>query len=243
MTLMKRFLLIIALCIPLLESCVIDNGDSSNYDNFHELVRITAESRLEYPIVMAETAMSVMAYDAMAPEDKVEMGYIYENVIKISDSKFQMDKFHSFILDTGGKSLENADALWTITVWGGSFDYRERECVFKLCRQDDSDGHMYRLVCEYEGYEPYEIYFSPVEDEEAYYSWEMDMSCRFTTTQGREVDLTTVGPFVRKVYRAAVPNERSSCVIMEGTVNMRVDGDALDYEYAGLISENTRYNF
>lgn len=238
---MKRCLIILALCTSLFNACVIDSSETSNYESLHEAVANEVDDRLVFPIVMAETALLIETYEGMAPEEKVDMGYIYRNVLKTGEGKYEMNAFYALALDTRGVPLDQPGAEWVISTQTSSFEYRNGNGYFILSKTG-SDNE-YRLVCEYDDSQSHEILFRAVADEEAYYSWEIEMDCYYTTPEGREVTMVTDGPVVRKVYRK-VPDLSLCSVLMDGSLTVDIkDHNVVRHYYDGEVSQNVRYDF
>ena len=255
---MKKNIIISALCAMSLNACVLNDSDTSNYHMFPQLVEFKAESRFEYPMVMVETAMSIEAFEAMSPEEKMTMGYIYDSALATGESRYKMNEFYGFTLDMYGMPLSEQNSEWVIKTDAGSFDRYFTQTTMRLSRTQGSD-YEYRLACDYKGYQSYEILFSHVDETPAegndvpYYSWIIEMSCNFTTDDGNEVTVKTLGPVTRKVYRA-VPGISDCYVVMKGALEVRFEGDSNDdgqlevfdvvkYEYHGERQYNEIYQF
>ena len=82
-----------------LNACVISHSDTSNYKFLPEVAEFKAESRLEFPMVMVETAMAIEAYQEMSAQEKVQMGYIYRSAISTGEGRYKMDRFYEYSLD------------------------------------------------------------------------------------------------------------------------------------------------
>ena len=85
------------------------------------------------------------------------------------------------------------------------------------------------------------------EDEEAYFSWKIEMKGSYATDEGRLMEFCTDGPVYRKVYRKNTEAEQSR-VWTEGRMLIKIhdrDGDMLDELVYDLKrdSENIYYNF
>lgn len=238
---MKRCLMILALCASLFNACVIDSSETSNYKFLDEAVANEVDDRFVFPLAMAETALLIDAYEGMTPEEKVGMGYIFRNLIKTGEGKYQMNGFYSLTLDTMGKSLNDPDLQWVIEAAPARYGNRIGGGHFLLSKGEADNS--YRLVCEYEGYQAYEILFRVVDDEYAYFSWEAEMECRYTTEEGREVTMITDGPVVRKVYRKN--SDDGDCnVMMIGNVTVDIkDHDVVRHCFDGVVRKNSRYDF
>lgn len=247
-----RNILISALCLVSFNSCRVDGPETSKYHLLSDLAEHKASSRLEFPMVMAETAMSIEAYEGMTAEEKLGMGYIYENLMKTGEGQFGMKDFYGFTLDMQGRSISEPGAEWFIKAYNGSFGRYVADFTMYFARQQDGE-YDYKLVCNHKGYPAYEVLFSEVEDDEAFYSWIMEVSTRFTTGEGRVVTISTAEPVSRKVYRAQ-PKDPQSYVMMKGALEISFEGDAdgdgtlelLDVvrcEYDGRKHPNERYNF
>lgn len=237
---MKRCLMILALCASLFNACVIDSSETSNYKFLDEAVANEVDDRFVFPLAMAETALLIDAYEGMTPEEKVGMGYIYSNLIWAGGGRYTMEGFNSFTLDTMGKPLDEQGAEWIIGTAGYRYGYSIIRGHFLLSKTAADE---YRLVCEYEGCQAYEILFRAVEDEEAYFCWEIEMECRYTTEQGYDVAMVTDGPVVRKVYRR-IPDVSRSKVMMSGNLTVDIkDHDCVRHRFDGELRPNSRYDF
>ena len=236
-----------------LNACVISHSDTSNYKFLPEVAEFKAESRLEFPMVMVETAMAIEAYQEMSAQEKVQMGYIYKSAVSTGEGRYKMDRFYEYSLDMNGKSISQPDAEWIIKTEAGSFDRYFTQTTMRLTRPDTPE-HEYRLVCDYKGYPSYEILFSSLAEEDgSYYSWIIEMSCSFTTDDGYVVTINTLEPITRKVYRA-VPDVSPCSVEMKGTLQIRFEGDrngdgqleeldVVKYVYDGNRRNNEIYQF
>ena len=233
--------MILALCASLFNACVIDSSETSNYGFLSDAVANEVDDRLVFPMTMAETALLIEAYEDMTPEEKVGMGYIYRNLIKTGEGKYKMNGFYSLTLDTMSKSLDENGTEWIIGTAADMYEHRIGGGHFLLSKAGADNE--YRLVCEYEGYQAYEILFRVVEDEDAYFSWEVEMECRYTTEEGREVTMITDDPVVRKVYRKN--SDDGDCnVMMLGNVTVDIkDHDVVRHHFDGGVRKNSRYDF
>ena len=237
---MKRCLMILALCTSLFNACVIDSSETSDYKFLNDAVANEVDDRFVFPMDMAETALLIEAYEGMTPEEKVGMGYIFRNLIKTGDGKYKMREFYSMTLDAMGKSMDEPDAQWVIEA---APMYGDRIGKGHFLLSEGEADNSYRLVCEYEGYQAYEMLFRVVEDEDAYFSWEVEMECRYTTEEGREVTMITDGPVVRKVYRKN--SDDGDCnVMMLGNVTVDIKGhDVVRHHFDGEVRKSSRYDF
>lgn len=237
---MKRCLMILALCASLFNACVIDSSETSNYKFLDEAVANEVDDRFVFPMAMAETALLIDAYEGMTPEEKVGMGYIFRNLIKTGEGKYQMNGFYSLTLYTMGKSMDEPDAQWVIEAVPM---YGDRIGKGHFLLSEGETDNEYILLCEYEGCRSYEILFRVAEDEDAYFSWEAEMECRYTTEEGREVNMITDGPVVRKVYRKN--SDDGDCnVMMLGNVTVDIKGhDVVRHHFDGGARKNSRYDF
>ncbi len=232
--------MILALCASLFNACVIDSSETSNYKFLDEAVANEVDDRFVFPLDMAETALLIDAYEGMTPEEKVGMGYIYSNLIWAGGGRYTMEGFYSLTLDTMGKSMDEPDAQWVIEAVPM---YGDRIGKGHFLLSEGETDNSYRLVCEYEGCQAYEILFRAVEDEEAYFCWEIEMECRYTTEQGYDVTMVTDGPVVRKVYRR-IPDVSRSKVMMSGNLTVDIkDHDCVRHRFDGELRPNSRYDF
>lgn len=232
--------MILALCASLFNACVIDSSETSNYKFLDEAVANEVDDRFVFPLDMAETALLIDAYEGMTPEEKVGMGYIYSNLIWAGGGRYTMEGFYSLTLDTMGKSMDEPDAQWVIEAVPM---YGDRIGKGHFLLSEGETDNSYRLVCEYEGCQAYEIFFRAVEDEEAYFCWEIEMECRYTTEQGYDVTMVTDGPVVRKVYRR-IPDVSRSKVMMSGNLTVDIkDHDCVRHRFDGELRPNSRYDF
>lgn len=232
--------MILALCASLFNACVIDSSETSNYKFLDEAVANEVDDRFVFPMDMAETALLIDAYEGMTPEEKVGMGYIYSNLIWAGGGRYTMEGFYSLTLDTMGKSMDEPDAQWVIEAVPM---YGDRIGKGHFLLSEGETDNSYRLVCEYEGCQAYEILFRAVEDEEAYFCWEIEMECRYTTEQGYDVTMVTDGPVVRKVYRR-IPDVSRSKVMMSGNLTVDIkDHDCVRHRFDGELRPNSRYDF
>ena len=238
---MKRHIFILALFASLFSACIIDSADTPNLGFLDNVIENEVSTKLEFPMVMAETALSVVAYDAMPAEEKVEMGYIYRMMIKEGENRYKMDRFHGFDLHTMGRSLDEPGAEWVFTAVNASFDFYFGQGRYYLSKA--ASGDEYKLVCAVDDRESYEILFRAVEDEEAYYSWEIEMDCTYETEEGRVVNMSTDAPLVRKVYRKGTVSDKAE-VMMKGSVTVDIkDHDIARHTYDGALVQNPRYDF
>lgn len=210
------------LCIPVISACRLDSGESSNYSslNLQNYARTEVNSKVIFPVILAETAMSVEAYDKMSAEEKMQMGYIYRTLIKVDDTHYQMQDFYTFTLSTGGRSISEPGALWVMT------SGKDR---YELVHMPEDSNYEYRIYCWFHDGDSHVVDFNSVEDEYAYYSWEIVTDCMCRSHTGYEVQVVTDGPLIRKVYRG-----NPSYVMMDGAVTVRISGD---YDKNGSMEE------
>lgn len=235
---MKRHIYVLALFTLLFSGCLIDTAETSNIDFLDEAVDNELLDRLVFPMVMAETAFLINVYEGMSAEEKLEMGYVYRALLKEAEGKYTMNNFHGFTLETGGKTLDEPGAEWYLTAFNRFAYYNTSETRFVLSRSESG----YSLVCQYDKNDPYEICFRSVEDEEAFFSWEIDFQCTYKTDEGRTVSMTADAPIVRKVYRKGVKDEGCS-LIMDGTVTVDIkDHDVVPRVFEGQVVPN-HYDF
>ena len=251
---MKKLSLILALCVPFFSACEIDSAETSdlNDHNLDYLTQKYLESRLEFPVVMAETALLIGLYEQMTPEEKTGMGYIYRSLLMETTGYYKMNDFYGFKLNTSGRSVMEPGTVWNFESDWGSFgsDYYHMYGNYRYTLSAAGSGasYDYMLTCDSEYFEPYEIKMTVLEDEEAYYAWHIEMACEFQTEEGRSVAIGTDGPVVRKVYRKSL--EEESQVMMSGKAKMKIGLDPggndmmdLDYEYDEIRRKNLRYDF
>ena len=235
---MKRHICILALFTLLFSGCLIDTAETSNIDFLDEAVDNELLDRLVFPMVMAETAFLIDVYEGMSAEEKLEMGYVYRALIKEAEGEYTMNNFHGFTLETGGKTLDEPGAVWYLAVLNRFVYYYTTETRFVLSRSESG----YSLICKYDKNDPYEIRFRSVEDEEAFFSWEIDFQCTYKTDEDRTVNMTTDAPIVRKVYRKGVKGDECS-LMMEGSVTVDIkDHDVVPHVYEGQVVPN-HYDF
>lgn len=252
---MKKLSLILALCVPFFSACEIDSAETSdlNDHNLDYLTQKYLESRLEFPVVMAETALAIDIYEQMTAEEKTGMGYIYRSLLKESSGYYKMNDFYGFMLNTNGKSIAEPGAVWNFETNRGSFDldyyHMYGNYRYALSAAGTDDGYDYKLTCDSGYFEPYEIKMTVLDDDDAFYAWHIEMSCAFLTEEGRSVAIGTDGPVVRKVYRKS-DEVGETQVMMTGKAKMRIGLDPggndmmdLDYEYDEIRRKNLRYDF
>lgn len=205
------------LCIPVISACRLDSGETSDYSrhNLQTYAWTEVKSKVIFPVIMAETAMSVEAYEKMSAEEKMQMGYIYRTLIKVDDTHYKMHDFYTFTLSTGGRSISEPGALWVMT------SDKDR---YELVYMPEDSNYEYRIYCQSYAGDSYVVDFNSIEDENAFYSWEIVADCMCKSYAGYEVQVKTDGPLVRKVYRGN-GNVNHSCVMMDGAVTVRISGD------------------
>ena len=137
--------------------------------------------------------------------------------------------------------LNDPDLQWVIEAAPAQYGNRIGGGHFLLSKGETDNEYI--LLCEYEGCQSYEILFRVAEDEDAYFSWEAEMECRYTTEEGREVNMITDGPVVRKVYRKN--SDDGDCnVMMLGNVTVDIkDHDVVRHHFDGGVRKNSRYDF
>lgn len=198
-----------ALCLPLLCSCVLDSADTSNHNdsNLNRFAESMAESRLTFPMVLMETALCIEDYENMSAEDKIRMTHIFENLIKTADNAYSMGNFYGLNVSTGGTSMKDTDARWTFeSTWYSDFYYSSQFSGtrrFELYRYPEDAGFTYFLSCDKDS-EAGEtiIMIRETEDAEAYFSWEITVRGSYRSPEGRFVEFKTAEPVTRKVWRA-----------------------------------------
>lgn len=251
---MKRHIISFALLLPILSSCVIGYEEESPHSdrNLELLAAATAEARFTFPMVLVETVLSIEDYENMTAEDKLEMTHVFNSLIKTSDRTYTMDRFYNFKLATDGKSMrQDEDAEWTFeSSWGdrlyySSFSDKRR---FSLLRYPEDAGYDYFLSCDRNSDAGESIFMiTEFEDEEAYFSWKIEMRGSYLSDEGRLMEFCTDGPVYRKVYRKNTEAEQSR-VWTEGRMLIKIhdrNGDMLDELVYDLKrdSDNIYYNF
>ena len=251
---MKRHILLFALLLPVLSSCVIGNEEKSPHSdkNLEILAAATTEARFTFPMVLVETVLAIEDYENMAAEDKLEMTHVFNSLIKTSDRVYTMDRFYSFKLTTDGNSMRHdEDAEWTFeSAWGdrmyySSFAERRR---FSMLRYPEDAGYDYFLSCDKNSDAGESIFMiTELEDTDAYFSWKIEMRGSYLSDEGRLMEFCTDGPAYRKVYRRNTEAEHSK-VWTEGHMLITIydkDGNKLDELVYDLKreSDNMYYDF
>lgn len=198
-----------ALCLPLLCSCILDRADTSDYneDNLRYFAESMAESRLTFPMVLLETVLCIEDYENMSAEDKIGMKHIFENLIKTSDKTYSMGDFYDLNVSTDGKSSKDEDMKWTFESTGYSRYYYSSQFTdirrFELYRYPEDAGPTYFLSCDKKSEAgTTAIMIKENEDDEAYFSWEVTVSGKYRSPEGRIAEFQTAEPVTRKVWRA-----------------------------------------
>lgn len=242
-----------ALCLPLLCSCVLDSADNSKYNdsNLNRFAESMAESRLTFPMVLIETALCIEDYEKMSAEEKIRMTYIFENLIKTADNTYSMGDFYGLNVSTDGKSMKDTDAKWTFeSTWYSRYYYSSQFSDtrrFELYRYPEDAGYTYFLSCDRNsGIGETIIMIKETEDDEAYFSWELTAQGSYRSPEGRFVEFRTAEPVTRKVWRSNGNDD--SKVSVNGRFMVTIhnqDREVLDEVHVDLTrdSVNKYYKF
>lgn len=250
---MKRHLIIMSVLIPLMTACSIDNPQNSNHTekDLNYYASLMADSRLVFPMVLAETAISIDTYLGMSAEDKVGMTYIFSNLLQTQQTVYEMDRFFGMKVSTDGKSLTEHGSAWEFESTNGSFygyDWTEGIRRFRLIHKEDGEDWEWELKCDIGGSHPYSIFFRSIQEDEAWYNWEISMKGTSTSPQERSVEFETDGTVKRAVYRKSEEVGESQTK-MDGGLILNIyeaDMDHLDevsYRFDSIKSQNPHYDF
>lgn len=224
------------LCSCLL-SCMIEKEQVPTRDNYSlsRYASIATEERVIFPLAMMETAFNIEAYENATAEEKVEMTYIFNSLLKQGNS-YQMKYFHSFYMTPDGKTIHEPGAEWKISVfdYGSASDFTLKctdEGKWEMTALNDSG-----LVC-------FDI--TKGTDDESLFNWSIGISGSLTSSQGRIVEIRSDGPITRQILDE---NERCYSVLtgkIEFDIYENKDAstplDSFTHSFSGRKETNTFY--
>lgn len=243
---MKRYILY-AMSLVLLCSCTVESAERSGYSeaSLQRFASEVAEDKLIFPMSIFETVLLIDEYERMSAEEKVELGHIFNHLIKSSDKVYTMKDFYNLKVSTDGKSIYEDGAEWMFQTDYSMYGYDSKS--FALYRNPEGSGHDFIMDPDVKGSPQTEIRIDFIEDEDAYFSWEIEVDGGFTSDQGRDVRYITDGPVTRKVTRSS-DSVAESMVTMKGRFVVTIfdtDGTQLDeirYDLSGT-EVNPYYQF
>ena len=243
---MKRYILY-ALSIITLCSCTIESAEKSEYSEagLQRFASEVADDKLIFPMSILETVLLIDDYERMSAEEKVELGHIFNNLIKSSDKVYSMKDFYNLKVSTDGKSIYEDGAEWMFQTDYSMYGYESKS--FALCNNPEGAEHDFILDPDVKGSPQTEIRIDSIEKDDAYFSWEIEVEGWFTSGQGRDVRYITDGPLIRKVTRSS-DSVAESMVTMNGRLVITIfdtDGTELDevtYSLSGT-KVNPYYQF
>lgn len=250
---MKRHLIIITLLLPLMTACRIERAESSNHTekDLQYYASTMADSRLIFPMVLAETAMSIDIYENMSAEDKIGLTYIFNNLLKTGENTYTMNDFFGLKVSTDGNSINEPGAEWYFeSTWGGFYGtegFNSGRKFILTCRPEGTDRD-WALTCDPGTDHSHTIFFNDTDEDNAFYSWEIMMEGQDESPKGLHIGFRTDGAVKRSVYRKTEEIGESQ-VRMDGgfIVNIyEADMDHLDeisYRFDGIRSHNPHYDF
>lgn len=240
---MKRNIATFLLSLPfLLTSCIIDQGEESGYNEAYiaQYTDALADGRFEFPIAMMETVLNIEAYEKASPEEKMQMTYIFNSLIK-NETGYSMKNFHNFELTVDGNSIYEVGARWKFAATDGRGD---RYPFTMTCVAPGvwDVGYLY----ENDGLT---MTVRSIEEDNVLFSWEIEVSGFIRSDEGRYVSVGTEQPIIRKIFTDPQGYDWCRCR-MEGefhvTIFERRGGRVLESRtriYDGTVSRNTYYQF
>lgn len=234
---MKRHILLLTLMCSCLLSCVMEKEQTPTRENYSlsQYASNATEISIMFPLAMMETAFNIEAYENATAEEKVEMTYIFNTLIKQGNS-YQMKNFHSFYMTPDGKPSHEPGAEWKIS----TFDYGSGSDYTLKCTDE---GKWEMTVKNDNGEVDFDI--TKEADDESLFNWTISFSGSLTSSQGRIVEIRSAGPITRKVL-----NENERCYsIMTGKIEFDIyenkDAstplDTFTYSFSGRKETNTFY--
>ena len=141
---MKKFFISLALALPVLVSCIVDDADVDYIDS-GDLTRYTKDRIAEtaaIPVEAMEIALELDRYLQLTDEEKKRESYLYGHIEKLSEDSYGItlssEKEYRNIwchFMTYGVSIYEKDARWRIvnfSMSGNDFGYSGYDYSFKL---------------------------------------------------------------------------------------------------------------
>lgn len=235
-----------ALSIIILSSCIVESAEWNEYseDGLERFASEVAEDKLIFPLSVFETVLLIQDYESLGAEDKVELKHIFNCLIKESEDVYKMEQFFNLKVSTDGKSIYETVAEWAFQTDYSIYDYSPTS--FRLYNSPEREGTDFLLEADIKSSAD-RFLIEKVEDDEAYFSWSIEMEGGFESEKGRTVLYRTDGPVTRKVTRSS-DSIAESMVTMNGNLVITIfdtDGTQLDeirYDLSGT-EVNPYYQF
>lgn len=234
---MKRYIIFFAICSCLL-SCEIESAQKPTRERYTPgayMLEIT-EGRVVFPLAMMETAFNIETYENATPEEKVEMTYIFNSLLK-QGNNYKMTNFYSFYMIPDDNSIHAPGASWNFSAYNSGGCPSEFTLV---CAEEDR----WEMTAKYDnGQITYNIMRLP--QDESIFNWEVTFAGSLTSAQGRLVDFFSVEPITRKVSA----DEWNCTTVMTGTLKLVVyenedsntPKESFTYSFNGQEEKNTYY--
>lgn len=234
---MKRHIMLLTMLCACILSCEIESADTPTREKYttEKYASETTLGRIEFPLAMMETAFNIEAYEKASAEEKVQMAYIFNCLLKEGNS-YRMNYFHSFYLTPDEKSIYEAGARWNFS----AFDYGYGSKFTLNCIEDGK----WEMVVQYDnGQITFNI--SQLPQEESLFNWEISLAGSLTSGQGRIVDIRSAGPVTRKVC-----SDQWKCsIVMAGEIIFNIydndesstPQDTFRYAFSGQEEDNAFY--
>ena len=242
---MKKYILY-ALSIMALCSCKVESADWVEYSEkgLKRFASEVAEEKLLFPLSVFETVLLIQDYEGSSSEEKVELSHIFNSLIKVSDDVYKMEKFFNLKVSTDGRSIYEKGAEWAFQTDYSTYDYRPRSV--RLYNSPEHEDSEFLLEADIKSSSDC-IRINHISNEEAYFSWSIEMEGGFESEKGRVVLYRTDGPVTRKVTRSS-DSVAESMVSMTGRLIVTIfdtDGTQLDEITHNLtgIGVNSYYHF
>lgn len=235
---MKRHILLLALMCSCFISCEIENADTPTRERYplERYASETTDSRVIFPLAMMETAFNIETYENATDAEKVNMTYIFQNILKQNNS-YKMKNFYAFYLLPDGNSIHTAGSTWHFSALNYGTD------PFRFTLNCSEDGKWEMSASYHDGGLKFNI--SQLPQDESIFNWEISVTGSLTSREGRTVTVSSAGPITRKVCS----NEWKCTTVMTGTLQFDIYDskdsstklDSFTYMFSGKEETNTYY--
>lgn len=219
-------------------SCVMEKEQTPTRENYSlsQYASNATEYGVIFPLAMMETAFNIEAYENATAEEKVEMTYIFNTLIKQGNS-YQMRGFYSFYMTPDGKTSHEPGAEWKISA---AYNYSEAADYTLKCTDE---GKWEMTVKSNNGQVDFHI--TQEADAESLFNWAITLSGSLTSAQGRIVEIRSSGPVTRKVFK-----DKLKCLtVMTGNIEFAIyenkdastPVDSFTYTFSGDETTNNYY--
>ena len=246
---MKKFFISLALALPVLVSCIVDDADV-NYIDSNDLTRYTKDRIAEtaaIPVEALEIALELDRYLQLTDEEKKKDSYLHGYIEPISEDTYDIrlssEKEYRNIwyrVSTKGTSIRVKDARWRIlnfSMSGNDFGYSSYDYHFELPEN-----------CELLAVAPEEGYWSIDRigsktlmilsgNENGLYSWDVNVADSEDTEIGLKAYFGTSGKFNLQETLLDTGEKTNQYTGKFFVEIYRNDKDIVDYCYANFNGE------